>query len=268
MLIYPEIDPVAISFWRIQIHWYGILYLVAFAGCYWLLQYRAKTQPLTSPLHPQQIGDLIFYLALGVVLGGRIGYILFYNASAFLDNPLVLFKVWQGGMSFHGGFAGVLVAAAIYCRTQKVNWLSLTDFFAPAVPFGLLCGRIGNFINGELWGRPSDLPWAMVFPVDDQPRHPSMLYEALLEGVLLFVILWWFSAKRRPRMAVSALFLIGYGLFRFMVEFVREPDEHIGFLSGGWMTMGHVLTLPMIVLGIVMLIMAYLTGRTGSKRAV
>jgi phosphatidylglycerol:prolipoprotein diacylglycerol transferase len=267
MLIYPQIDPVAISFWKFKIHWYGILYLIAFAGCYALLQHRAKKQPLTAPLDPRQIGDLIFYAALGVVLGGRIGYILFYNWPGFIDNPLVLFKVWQGGMSFHGGFLGVLIAAAIYCRTFKIDWLSLTDFFAPVAPFGLLCGRIGNFINGELWGRPTDLPWGMLFRhVDSQLRHPSMLYEVLLEGVLLFVILWWFSSKRRPRMAVSALFLIGYGAFRFAVEFVREPDEHIGYLTGGWLTMGHILTLPMIVVGIIMLILAYrnngLKGRT------
>jgi len=205
-----------------------------------------------------EIGDVLFYGALGVVLGGRIGYTLVYNFPGFVADPLVLFRIWQGGMSFHGGLVGVLIAMWLYGRRTGRTFFQVTDFIAPMVPVGLGAGRIGNFINGELWGRPTDLPWGMVFPfVDARPRHPSMLYEALLEGLVLFVILWVYSRRPRPTMAVSGLFLLCYGVFRFLVEFVRQPDAQIGYLAFDWLTMGHVLSLPMIVLGAAFLIYAY-----------
>ncbi len=258
MLTFPQIDPVAVNLGPIQVHWYGLMYLLAFLGGYWLLRYRIRVQPLTTPVTPAQASDWLFYIVLGAVLGGRIGYIIFYNFDAFLANPLVLFKVWQGGMSFHGGFLGVLVTSWLYGRKIGATVMHMTDFIAPIIPFGLLCGRIGNFINGELWGRPTSLPWGMVFPhVDALARHPSMLYQALLEGVALWLILWIFSIKVRPRCAVSGMFLICYGIFRFFVEFVREPDEHIGFLAFDWLTMGQLLCMPMILFGVALMIIAY-----------
>lgn len=271
MLTFPNIDPVAIDFgvWRLpvigaihpQVHWYGVMYLIAFIGCYWLVRYRTGVMPKT-PVRPEQVGDLLFYVALGVVLGGRVGYILFYSFSAFLQNPLVLFRVWEGGMSFHGGLLGVLLAVWWYGRKIGVTFWQMTDLIAPSIPFGLLCGRIGNFINAELWGRITDLPWGMVFPNGGAlPRHPSMVYEAILEGVILFVILWLYSAKPRPRMAVSAVFALGYGVFRFCVEFVREPDEHIGFIAFDWLTMGMLLSLPMIMVGLVLFFLVYRRAR-------
>jgi len=248
MLTYPEIDPAAIRIGNFAVHWYGLMYLVGFLGGWWLGRVRARRPG--SGWDPEEIGDLLFYVALGVILGGRIGYILFYNFGMFLDDPLVLFRIWQGGMSFHGGLLGVILAVWLYARKTGRAFFQVTDFIAPFVTIGLGAGRIGNFINGELWGRPTDLPWGMVFPfVDNQPRHPSMLYEALLEGLVLFLILWFYSAKPRPTMAVSGMFLLWYGIFRFLVEFVREPDAHIGFIAFGWVTMGHLLSAPMILLG-------------------
>jgi phosphatidylglycerol:prolipoprotein diacylglycerol transferase len=195
---------------------------------------------------------------LGVVLGGRIGYVLFYNVPAFVDDPLMLFRVWQGGMSFHGGLLGVLLVAWLVGRKYGVGFWRITDFVAPMIPIGLGAGRIGNFLNGELWGRVADLPWAMVFPgAGPDPRHPSQLYQALLEGLVMFVILWVFSSRPRPLRAVSGLFLILYGLFRFAVEFVREPDAHLGFIAFGWLTMGQLLTLPMILFGLWLMVWAY-----------
>ena len=256
MLTYPDIDPVAISLGPIQVHWYGLMYLVGFVGGWWLGVVRAK-QP-HSGWRTTEIGDLLFYVALGVVLGGRLGYTFFYNLDAFLEDPLVLFRVWEGGMAFHGGLLGVLAALWIYGRKTGRHFFQVADFVAPLVPLGLLAGRIGNFINGELWGRPTDLPWGMVFPyVDDQPRHPSMLYEAALEGVVLLAVLWFYSRRPRPMMAVSGLFLLLYGTFRFAVEFVREPDAHMGFLAGHWLTMGMLLSLPMVAAGIALLGFAY-----------
>jgi phosphatidylglycerol---prolipoprotein diacylglyceryl transferase len=256
MLIYPDINPVAISAGPFQVHWYGLMYLAGFLGFWWLGRLRTR-RPGTG-WQAVEIGDLLFYGALGVVLGGRVGYTLVYNFPGFIADPLVLFRIWQGGMSFHGGLVGVLVAMWLYGRRTGRTFFQVTDYIAPIVPVGLGAGRIGNFINGELWGRPTDLPWGMVFPfVDAQPRHPSMLYEALLEGVVLFVVLWVYSSRPRPTMAVSGLFLLCYGVFRFLVEFVRQPDAQIGFIAFGWLTMGHLLSLPMIVLGAAFLIYAY-----------
>jgi phosphatidylglycerol:prolipoprotein diacylglycerol transferase len=256
MLTYPDIDPVAVSLGPVAIHWYGLMYLIGFVAGWWLGVLRARRPD--SGWQTTEIGDLLFYVALGVILGGRVGYILFYNFGLFLDDPLMLLRVWQGGMSFHGGLLGVLLAMWLYGRKTGRSFFQVTDFMAPFVPIGLGAGRIGNFINGELWGAPTDLPWGMVFPfVDHQPRHPSMLYEALLEGLVLFVVLWLYSSKPRPTRAVSGMFLLGYGVFRFAVEFVREPDAHIGYLAMQWLTMGHLLSAPMIVFGVLLLALAY-----------
>ena len=264
MLTYPDIDPAALRIGDFAVHWYGLMYLVAFASAWWLGSVRAKRP--NSGWREQEIGDLIFYGALGVILGGRIGYVLFYNFEMFLYDPLILLKIWQGGMSFHGGLLGVLVAMWLYGRNTGRSFFQVTDFIAPLVPIGLGAGRIGNFINAELWGRVSDVPWAMQLPCArftefclgriegySAPRHPSMLYEAALEGLVLFVILWLYSRQPRPTMAVSGMFLLGYGIFRFSVEFVRVPDAQLGYLALDWVTMGQVLSTPMIVFGIVLL---------------
>lgn len=256
MLTYPNIDPVALALGPIKIHWYGLMYLVGFVTVWWLGRLRAKVPD--SGWNEQQISDLVFYGALGAILGGRIGYILFYNFSTYLAEPLSILKVWQGGMSFHGGLLGVLIAMWLYGRANHKSFFQITDFIAPLVPIGLGAGRIGNFINGELWGKVSDVPWAMVFPgAGDLPRHPSQLYQAFLEGILLFIILWLYSRKPRPTMAVSGLFLICYGAFRFAVEFVRTPDQQLGYLAFNWLTMGQVLSLPMILIGIGLMWRAY-----------
>lgn len=257
MLQYPQFDPVALSLGPIQVHWYGLTYLVGFAAGWWLG--RIRSHKPWSPLNEQQVGDLLFYMALGVILGGRFGYVLFYNFDVFLADPLWLLRVWEGGMSFHGGLLGVMLAFWWYGRKTGAGFWRIADFVAPLVPVGLGAGRIGNFINGELWGKPTDVPWAMVFPQapDSLARHPSQLYQFALEGVALFAILWWFSARPRPRMAVSGLFLIGYGVFRFLVEFVREPDPQLGYLAFDWLTMGQVLSTPMIAAGAILMIIAY-----------
>ena len=206
------------------------------------------------------LDDVLFYGVLGVIIGGRLGYVLFYKASYYFAHPLEILAVWQGGMSFHGGFLGVIIAMALFARRRKLAWLSITDFIAPLVPLGLAFGRLGNFINGELWGRPSDVSWAMIFPrVDNLPRHPSQLYEFALEGVLLFALLWLYSRKPHPVGAVSGLFLIGYGSLRFLVEFTREPDNFLGLLSLG-MSMGQWLSLPMLMAGMVLMFLS--TRRT------
>lgn len=274
-MLYPDIDPVIFSLGPLKVHWYGVTYLIGFAAFWWLGRIRARRSD--AVLAPEQVDDLLFYGALGVVIGGRIGYVLFYNLDGLLASPLSLFAVWDGGMSFHGGFLGVLVAMLLYARKIGSGFWRLTDFIAPLVPLGLGSVRVGNFINGELWGGPagSDLPWAMQVKCSDfgatcfdklglppgtelsPPLHPSQLYEALLEGLVLFLILWFYSAKPRPTMAVSALFLIGYGVFRFAVEFVRMPDVQLGYLAFGWLTMGQVLTLPMIVFGVALFIYAH-----------
>jgi phosphatidylglycerol:prolipoprotein diacylglycerol transferase len=256
MLIYPEIDPVAFHLGPLQIRWYGISYVAAILTAWWLLSRRSQREDWTQ----EQIADLVFYATLGIIIGGRLGSVLFYNLPYYLDHPLAIFKIHQGGMSFHGGLIGVMIAAAWYGRTIGKGFFKVSDFLIPAVPLGLGFGRVANFINGELWGAPSNLPWAMIFPdprAGGVPRHPSQLYEALLEGLVLFIILWVFSIRPRPVMATSGLFLLGYGVFRFAVEFVRVPDANIGYLASGWLTMGQVLSLPMIVIGIVLLLFAY-----------
>lgn len=267
MLAYPTIDPVLLSIGPfelfgqsigpLQVHWYGVMYLFGFAAAWGLAYWRARRP--SAPLNPKQVEDLIVYGALGVVLGGRLGYVLFYHFDRFLVDPLWLIRVWEGGMSFHGGLLGVLVAMALYARKLRQPFFALTDFVAPLVPLGLGFGRLGNFIGQELWGRATDVSWAMVFPKDplQLARHPSQLYQAALEGLVLFIVLIWFSARPRPRMAVSGLFLTLYGSFRFLVEFYREPDSHIGFDAMGWMTRGQLLSAPMILLGLFLLLLAY-----------
>lgn len=255
MLTFPNIDPIAVSLGPLSIRWYGLMYLVGFVAGYLLLSYRARKPQ--SGWTVEQVSDLIFYGAMGVVLGGRVGYVLFYNFSGLVDDPLSLFKVWEGGMSFHGGFLGVMIAMWLYGRKIGKTQFELLDFCAPIVPIGLGAGRIGNFIGGELWGRQTDVPWGMVFPhVDNLARHPSQLYQAFLEGLVLFLILWFYSAKPRPKYAVSGMFALFYGLFRFMVEFVREPDAHLGKVAFDWLTMGQILSLPMIAVGIILLAIA------------
>lgn len=251
-----EINPVALDLGPLQIHWYGLMYLIGFAAAWWLGVRRARQDG--SGWSEEQISDVIFWGAMGVVLGGRAGYVLFYNFERFLDDPLWLFAVWEGGMSFHGGLLGVVAAMYLFGRKSQKSLFEMTDFIAPLIPIGLGAGRIGNFIGGELWGRVTDQPWGVIFPRGgDLPRHPSQLYEFVLEGFVLFIVLWWFSAKPRPRMAVSGLFLVLYGSFRSLVEFVREPDAHLQFVAFEWLTMGQLLSLPMIVFGAVLLLWAY-----------
>ena len=253
-MIYPTIDPVALSLGPIQIHWYGLMYLLGFSGAWWLGRLRAERFGWTAV----EVEDLLFYGAIGVIVGGRLGYSLFYDLPALIDNPLNLFKVWQGGMSFHGGLLGVVVAFGFFARATGKSYFSISDFIVPMVPVGLFFGRIGNFINGELWGKISDVPWAMIFPnAGPLARHPSQLYEAMLEGVLLFLILWIYSAKPKPPGAVSGLFLLGYGFFRFVVEFVRVPDQQYGYLLLDWITMGQILSLPMIMIGLFITVRAF-----------
>ncbi len=255
-MFYPVIDPIALHLGPIQIHWYGLMYLFGFASAWLLARVRApKQNPAWSST---DISDLIFYSALGVLLGGRVGYMLFYDFADLLAHPLSLFEVWEGGMSFHGGLLGVLVSMVYFAYKTQRHFFTVTDFVAPLVPLGLAAGRLGNFINAELWGRVTDLPWAMVFPGGGPaPRHPSQLYEFLLEGLVLFMMVWLYSAKPRPRMAVSGLFALSYGVFRFSVEFFREPDVQLGFVGWNYLTMGQLLTIPLILTGIVLLTLAY-----------
>lgn len=256
MMIYPSINPVAFALGPIKVHWYGLMYVFGFFCAWALAKYRVKKHKLSWS--KEQVADIIFYAAIGVVIGGRLGYVLFYDFSNFAANPLNIFKIWQGGMSFHGGLLGVMVGLWFVAKKMHITYFQLTDFVAPLVPIGLGAGRIGNFINGELWGRPTTVPWAIVYPqVDWQPRHPSEIYEFLLEGVLLFIILWLYSAKPKPEKSVSGLFLIGYGSFRFFVEFFRQPDSQLGFIAFKWMTMGQLLCIPMVAFGILLCVLAY-----------
>ncbi len=255
-MYYHDLNPIAIQLGPLKIHWYGLMYLVAFSVGWWLGRVRAAKPG--SGWKPEQMGDLLFYCALGAVLGGRLGYTFFYNLPVFLDDPLSIFQVWKGGMSFHGGLLGVLVGVWLYGRRHQKRFWDIVDFIAPLIPLGLGAGRIGNFINGELWGAPTLGNWGVVFPTGGSvPRHPSQLYEAALEGLVLFVILWFFTAKPRPTMAASGVFAAGYGLFRFIVEFVRQPDQHLGYLAFGWLTMGQLLSVPLVVVGVVLLVLAY-----------
>ena len=243
------INPVALDLGFIQIHWYGLMYVFGFLGGYGLAIYRIDRGFFQSIENRCLI--FLSWIALGVIIGGRAGYMIFYQPDRLLDNPLSLFYVWEGGMAFHGGLVGVIALTWIFARKHQIAPLALGDALAPLIPIGLGLGRLGNFIGGELWGRPTDLPWAMVFlKADELARHPSQLYQFASEGVSLFVVLWLFSSKPRRRGQVTGLFLLGYGVFRFMVEFVREPDSHLGFIALNWMTMGQLLTVPMIAIGV------------------
>ncbi len=257
MIPFPDIDPVALQLGPVAIRWYGLSYIVGISLAWYLLYLRSRKPD--SAWTPTQVGDLIFYAALGAVLGGRVGYILFYNLPFYLDEPWEVFKVWHGGMAFHGGFLGTLLAAWLIARKHNKTFFEVTDFAVPVVPVGLFFGRIGNFINSELWGAPTALPWGVVFPdprAGGIPRHPSQLYEALLEGFILFCVLWLFSRRPRPAMLLTGLFCVLYGISRFVVEFVRVPDAHIGYLAFDWLTMGQLLSLPMVLIGGVLVIAA------------
>jgi phosphatidylglycerol---prolipoprotein diacylglyceryl transferase len=248
VLVHPDIDPIAFAIGPLAVRWYGLMYLAGFAAGWWLGLSRIKRG--VAPVSSIQLDDLLFHAVLGVILGGRLGYVLFYKLGYYAAHPLEIFALWQGGMSFHGGLLGVMAAMLFAARRHGIDYLRLMDFVAPLCPLGLAAGRMGNFINGELWGRVTDLPWGMVFRgAGDAPRHPSQLYQFALEGIALFALLWWFSSRPRPLGQVSAVFLIGYGAFRFLAEFAREPDAFLGTLAFG-MTMGQWLCLPMIAGGL------------------
>ena len=254
MLVHPQFDPIALQLGPVALRWYGLMYLLGFALIWLLGRYRIDRNP-GSVWTRNDLDDALFFGILGTILGGRLGYVLFYKFGDYVAAPWKVFYVWEGGMSFHGGFLGVLLAMTLFARSRNIQWLALMDFIAPLAPPGLAFGRIGNFINGELWGRPTDLPWGMVFPnVDNIPRHPSQLYECALEGVLLFALLWWYSHKPRPMGAVLGLAIAGYGFFRFMVEFTRNPDDGIFGLMTFGVSMGQWLSLPMIIAGITLLV--------------
>jgi phosphatidylglycerol:prolipoprotein diacylglycerol transferase len=248
MITFPQIDPVIFSIGPLAVRWYGLMYLLGFAGSFFYMRYLARLRKF--PMNSEEISDLIFYGVFGVILGGRLGYTLFYNFAYYIEHPLEIFAVWQGGMSFHGGLLGVVVAILVFCKRRQKSILEVGDIVAAATPIGLGFGRLGNFINAELWGRVTDVPWGVVFPgAGSLPRHPSQLYEALLEGCLLFVILWVAHKKKIKRGVPIFIFLGGYGLCRFVVELFRQPDAHIGFLWSG-VTMGQILSLPMIIVGL------------------
>jgi phosphatidylglycerol---prolipoprotein diacylglyceryl transferase len=253
MFTHPQFDPVVVSLGPVSIRWYGLMYLLAFVMFVLLGRYRLRGYPGKTWTR-RDLDDMVFLGVLGVVLGGRLGYVLFYKFSDYLTAPWRAFFVWEGGMSFHGGMLGVILAMIWFARTRNKPWLAVTDFIAPLVPPGLGAGRLGNFINGELWGRTTDVPWGMVFPnVDNQVRHASQLYQFVAEGLILFGVLWWFSRRQRPLGAISGLFLAGYGVLRFMVEYTREPDDHLGLLAMG-LSMGQWLSLPMMGAGIGLLL--------------
>ena len=253
MLVYPGFNKVAFSIGPIKVHWYGIMYLLGFAGAWWLARRRAAKSG--STWKPNDVDDLIFFAMLGVILGGRIGYVLFYGLTFWSGDPWYPLKIWEGGMSFHGGLLGVAIALTLFAWRRGRNVADVFDFTAPLPALGLFFGRIGNFINSELWGKVTTVPWG--FLVDGKVRHPSQLYEAGLEGLLLFAVLWWYTSRPRPRLAPAGLFLLIYGVARFLIEFVRVPDEQIGYLANGWLTEGQVLSVPMIIAGVAMLGWAY-----------
>lgn len=250
MLMHPQFDPVALQLGPVAIHWYGLMYLMAFAQFLILGRLRIRQEPYVAMRWTfKDVEDILFWGVVGVIAGGRLGYILFYTPGFYLNNPLSIFKVWEGGMSFHGGLLGVLLALLWFAKRRQLSYFVITDFVAPLVPLGLAFGRLGNFINGELWGRPSDWPWAIVFPAVDQvARHPSQLYQFFGEGLLLALVLWVYTIQPRRLGQLSGLFLLGYGLLRFLVEFAREPDSFLGLLGFG-LSMGQWLSLPMIALG-------------------
>jgi len=257
MLTHPQFNPVALQLGPVAIHWYGLMYLLAFLAFYLLGRWRVRHTHYgrSTGFSPADVEDLLFWGVAGVVLGGRLGYVLFYKPAYYLSHPLEIFAVWEGGMAFHGGLLGVLVACALFARRKGLTFLQLMDFVAPLVPIGLALGRLGNFINGELWGRASQAPWAMVFPQSGSAfaRHPSQLYQFAGEGLLLFVVLWLYSAKPRAVGRVSGLFLLGYGILRFAAEFAREPDAFLGLLAAG-LTMGQILSIPMMIAGLWLLV--------------
>ena len=252
-LQFPNIDPVIFSLGPIALRWYGLMYLIGFVAAMFLANKAAdKSKGLWNR---EQVSDLLFYGFLGVIIGGRVGYVFFYQFELFLAEPLYLFKIWEGGMSFHGGLLGVIAAVFIFARRENKHFLEVGDFVAPLVPIGLGMGRLGNFINSELWGRPTDVSWAFVFPTDplQLPRHPSQLYEFFLEGLVFFIILYVVS-QRKPQLGLlSGLFLIGYGIFRMFVELFREPDDHLGFFFE-YISMGQILSLPMVIVGLIIII--------------
>jgi phosphatidylglycerol:prolipoprotein diacylglycerol transferase len=261
LLVHPQFDPVLVSFGPLAVRWYGLMYVVGFIAYIVLGKLRVK-RGLAPGLEPRDVDDMLIYGVMGVIVGGRLGYVLFYKPGHYLEHPVEILQVWTGGMSFHGGFIGVLLAIALFCWIRKKRWLATMDFIAPLVPIGLAAGRLGNFINGELPGRPTDLPWGMWFPQHDaQPlaRHPSQLYQFAGEGLLLFVILWLYSSKPRPVGAVSGAFLVGYGALRFLAEFTRQPDDFLGLLQLG-LSMGQWLSLPMIGVGAAMMFWSYRRG--------
>ena len=252
MITYPEIDPVIISIGFLKIRWYGLMYLIGFVVA--ILLAKARTKKSWSPIKRSEVDDLIFYCMLGVILGGRLGYVIFYGWQQLISDPSYIFRIMEGGMSFHGGLIGVIAALWLYGRKIDKDMITMMDFVAPIVPLGLGFGRIGNFINGELWGKPTNVAWS--FKVNGVSLHATQLYEAFLEGLVLFLILWIFTDKERPKMQSSAVFLIGYGVFRFFIEFYRVPDAHLNYLAFGWVTMGQILTAPMIIIGMTMFILA------------
>ncbi len=278
MLTYPHINPVAVSIGPIfgvgplRVHWYGIMYLIGFVAAWLLARHRARRPGSTWTALDSD--DLIFYCAMGVILGGGIGWCIFYGHDVIAEDSLNVFHIWDGGMSFHGGMLGVTAAVWLFGRIKKKRFADVLDFVAPLPGIGLMCGRLGNFINGELWGKPTTLPWGFkVMDPDGQMviRHPSQLYEATLEGLVLFLILWWFTSKPRPRLAPTGLFLMVYGFARFAVEWVRLPDANIGYLVGDWLTMGMLLTIPMILAGAILMAFAYRrdqpSGNLGAVKA-
>jgi phosphatidylglycerol:prolipoprotein diacylglycerol transferase len=287
-----QIDPVAIELGPVAIHWYGIMYLIAFATAWWLgvrrLPDLARRLGVDEARAREALGDLVFYVMVGIIAGGRLGYLLVYDFQAWIADPLVLLKVWQGGMSFHGGLVGVLIAGWWWARKYRIGYWDTIDYVAPLVPPGLGFGRLGNFIGGELWGKPTDASYGVIFPgnlpesyaslpadalatawrageLNAYAHHPSQLYQAVLEGLVLFALLWWFSSRPRPRYAVAGLFALAYGVFRFAVEFVRMPDAHLGYLAFGWVTMGQVLSLPLIVVGIALLVLSRRAPVAGAR---